>query len=246
MAETHFDDWTATHMEVLWPELYEASAIDPAVAFLAALAGSGGALEFGIGTGRVAIPLRRAGTAVHGIELSAAMAGRLHTDAGALSIGVTVGDFATSRVEGRFRLVYLVRNTITNLTTQAEQVLCFRNAAEHLEPGGHFVIENYVPELRRLPPGETTHLFEVSPTHVGFETYDLARQIAVSTHHWIVDGQHRQFSSPHRYVWPSELDLMALMAGMVLVQRWADWDRTAFDGESRSHVSVWQKPPGGR
>jgi hypothetical protein len=142
-----------------------------------------------------------------------------------------------------FRLAYLVRNTITNLTTQDEQVECFRNVASHFEPGGCFVIENYIPELRRLAPGETMHVFTATPTHIGVGEYDMARQIEVSRHWWMIEGQLKTFSSPHRYVWPSELDLMARLAGMTLRDRWSDWHRAPFTSESRSHVSVWEKAP---
>ena len=160
----------------------------------------------------------------------------------ALHTRFATGDFATAKVDSTFTLVYLVRNTITNLTTQEEQVACFRNAAAHLQPGGCFVIENYVPELQRLPPGETTHVFIATPDHLGYERYDVATQTATSHHYWTIDGRLTSFSSPHRYVWPSELDLMARLAGLRLRERWADWDRSAFAGDSRSHVSVWQKP----
>ena len=156
-------------------------------------------------------------------------------------IGVTVGDFATVKVDGTFTLAYLLRNTITNLTTQDEQVECFRNVAAHLEPGGCFVIENYVPELRRLPPGETMYVFVATPEHVGYEEYDVATQIAFSHHRWVIDGQLATFSTPHRYVWPSELDLMARLAGMTLRERWSGWHREPFTGESRNHISVWEK-----
>jgi hypothetical protein len=155
---------------------------------------------------------------------------------------VTPGDFATTRVAGAFRLAYLVRNTITNLTTQDAQVECFRNVAAHLEPGGCFVIEVYVPELQRLPPGETVHAFTVTPAHLGFEEYDVATQIAISHHYWVVDGQLETFSAPFRYVWPSELDLMARLAGLSLRERWSGWHREPFTNESRQHVSVWHKP----
>lgn len=149
---------------------------------------------------------------------------------------------ATTTVDATFRLAYLVRNTITNLTTQDEQVACFSNAAAHLEPGGCFVIEVYVPELQRLPPGETTHVFAATPTHLGFAEYDVATQIAWSHHYWTVDGQLEIFSAPFRYVWPAELDLMARIAGMRLRERWSDWHRAPFTGNCRSHVSVWEKP----
>ena len=155
MAETHFDEPIAQRYETLWPELFEPSVIDPAVDFLRQLAGTGPALEFGIGTGRIALPLSRRGVRVHGIELSPAMVTHLHSQPGASDVAVTIGDFATATVDERFTLAYLVCNTVTNLTTQDEQVECFRNAAAHLEPGGFFVIENYIPALQRVPPGET-------------------------------------------------------------------------------------------
>jgi hypothetical protein len=242
VAETHFDEWVAQRYEILWPELFDPAVVDPAVDFLAGMAGTGRALEFGIGTGRIAQPLSRRGVRVHGIELSPAMVTQLRAQQEAAGIGVTIGDFATATVDERFALVYLLRNTITNLTTQDEQVECFRNAAEHLEPGGNFVIENYVPELRRLPPGDTAHVFTATPTHVGVEVYDVATQIAVSHHWWVIDGELKTFSSPHRYVWPSELDLMARRAGMVLRERWSGWNREPFTSDSRNHISVWQKP----
>ena len=168
------------------------------------------------------------------------MVAAMRAKPGSQGIDVTIGDFATANVDDRFQLVYLVRNTITNLTTQAEQVACFRNAAAHLSHGGVFVVENYIPELRRLPPGETNVVFAATPTHVGFEEYDVAAQVAVSHHYWLIDGELRTFSSPHRYVWPAELDLMAELAGMTLA-RWADWDRDPLTSESRSHVSIWLK-----
>jgi hypothetical protein len=233
-----FDERIAATYEARWPELFAPAAIDPVVDFLAGLAGGGPALEFGVGTGRIAVPLRRRGVPVHGIELSRPMAARVPPDAG---VGVTIGDFATTRVPGDFRLVYLLRNTITNLTTQDEQVACFRNAAAHLEPAGRFVIENYVPHLRRLPPGETVRPFTVTPEHLGFEEYDFTAQVAHSHHYWIADGTTETYSTPHRYVWPAELDLMARLAGLTLRERWAGWTREPFTGESEAHVSVWQK-----
>jgi SAM-dependent methyltransferase len=178
---------------------------------------------------------------VHGIDLSPAMVARLRAKAGAGDISVTIGDFATTRVDGTFRLVYLVYNTIMNLTTQDEQVECFRNVAAHLEPGGSFVIEVGVPGLRRLPPGETVRAFAVSPTRLGFDEYDVAAQVLVSHHYWVNDGQLEVFSAPYRYVWPSELDLMARLAGMALRERWSDWTRAPFTSDSTTHVSVWEK-----
>jgi SAM-dependent methyltransferase len=241
MAETHFDEWMAAHYEVLWPELFDPAVVDPAVGLLAELAAAGPALEFGIGTGRIGIPLSHRNVAVHGIELSPFMAQELRRRPGGAAIGVTVGDFATVTVDRPVTLVYLVRNTITNVITQDEQVRTFRNAAAHLRPGGCFVVENYVPELRRFPPGESKYLFTATDTHVGYEEYDVASQIAVSHHTWVIEGRVTTFSSPHRYVWPSELDLMARLAGMRLRERWTDWSRSRFTSESRSHVSVWEK-----
>lgn len=242
VPENDFDEHIARTYEDKWPELFEPAVVDPAVDFLAALAGPGGsALELGIGTGRIALPLSRRGVRVHGIELSPAMAAQLNGKPGAQHIDVTIGDFATTRAGHDFTLAYLVRNTITNLTTQDEQVECFRTVADQLESGGSFVIEVYIPELRRLPPGQTVHPFTVTPAHLGFEEYDVASQIAVSHHYWVVDGRLETRSTRHRYVWPSELDLMARIAGMTLRERWAGWNREPFTGDSRSHISRWQK-----
>jgi SAM-dependent methyltransferase len=223
-------------------ERFDPAILEPAVDFLADLAGSGSALEFAIGTGRIALPLAERGVPVHGIDLSTAMVERLRTKPGGDDIGVTIGDFATTRVDGSFSLVYLVYNTIGNLTTQDAQVACFRNAAAHLEPGGCFVIEIGVPELRRLPPGETGHVFHIGADRWGIDEYDVARQGLISHHFWIQEGRAEHFSMPFRYVWPSELDLMAQLAGMTLRERWAGWTKEPFTSESRAHVSVWEKP----
>ena len=220
----------------------DAAVVEPMVALLAELAGSGAALELGIGTGRIALPLADRGVTVHGIELSEAMAARLRAKSGAQRIDVTIGDFATATVDATFAVVYLVANTIMNLTTQDEQVACFQNAAAHLEPGGSFVIEVLVPGLRRLPPGERFQLFDVSPEHLGFDEYDVARQGLISHHYWIEDGGVEILSPPFRYVWPSELDLMARIAGMRLRERWSDWTRAPFTSESSQHVSIWELP----
>jgi SAM-dependent methyltransferase len=241
VPETYFDERIATRYEAYWSNLFEPAVVDPAVSFLADLAGTRAALELGIGTGRLALPLNRRGVRVHGIDLSPAMVAQLQRKPGAADVSVTIGNFATTKVDRTFTLVYLVRNTITNLTTQGEQVECFRNAAAHLEPGGCFVIEVYIPELQRLPAGETIHAFTVSPTHLGFEEYDVATQIAFSHHYWVIDGRLETFSTPHRYVWPAELDLMARLAGMTLRERWSDWNRQPFTSDSREHVSVWEK-----
>lgn len=241
MRNDFFDARIAKSYEARWPEIHQPSAIEPVVEFLAGLAGTGAALELGIGTGRIALPLSRRGIQVHGIELSPDMEAELRTRPGADAIRVTIGDFATTGVDRTFKLAYLVRNTITNLTTQDEQVKCFQNVADHLEPSGCFVVEVFVPELRRLPPGETFYAFTVSPTHLGFDEYDPANQMLVSHHYWVSDGRVETFSAPFRYVWPSELDLMARLAGMKLRERWADWGREPFTSESRNHVSVWEK-----
>jgi SAM-dependent methyltransferase len=223
-------------------EMSDAGTIDPIVDFLIELAGSGRALELGIGTGRIALPLARRGVAVHGIDLSRAMVARLRAKPGGEDIGVTIGDFATTTVDGTFSVVYLVFNTIENLTTQAAQVACFRNAAAHLEPAGCFVIEVNVPDLQRLPPGETTVAFHVGESRWGFDEYEVATQGLVSHHFEIVDGGVERSSIRFRYVWPAELDLMAQLAGMRLRERWGGWEREPFMGDSHKHVSVWEKP----
>jgi SAM-dependent methyltransferase len=178
---------------------------------------------------------------VHGIDLSSAMVARLREKPGGEEIGVTIGDFATTRVDGTFSLAYLVFNTIQNLTTQAEQVACFRNAAAHLAPGGCFVIETGVPRLRRLPPGETMRVFDASEKHWGIDEYDVANQRLVSHHFEVVDGRIERVSVPFRYVWPAELDLMAELAGMRLRERWSGWHREPFTSESEKHVSLWER-----
>jgi SAM-dependent methyltransferase len=241
VPEIYFDERIAAGYDATSADMYEPEVLDPAVNFLADLAGTGAALEFGVGTGRIAVPLSQRGVPVHGIDISSAMVARLQAKPGADDIGVTIGDFATTKVPRPFTLVYLVYNTISNLTTQEEQSECFRNAAAHLEPGGHFVIEVVVPDLQRLPPGETVRAFKVTPTHLGFDQIDVATQTSISHHYFMVDGRLETFSSPFRYVWPSELDLMARLAGMTLRERWSDWNRQPFTSDSRSHVSVWEK-----
>jgi SAM-dependent methyltransferase len=241
----YFDERIASSYREKWPHLFQPEVVEPTVTFLAELAGTGAALEFGVGTGRIAIPLSQRGIPVHGIDLSPAMIAQLRATPGSDRVGVTIGDFATTRAEGTFRLAYLVRNTIANLTTQDAQVECFRNAAAHLEPGGCFVIEMYIPDLQRLPPGERFHAFTVTPTHLGFDEYDVATQTARSYHYWLRDGQLETFWAPFRYAWPAELDLMARLAGMRLRERWSDWKRAPFTASSRNHVSVWEKTPEG-
>jgi SAM-dependent methyltransferase len=242
MPEDHFGERVAERFDERYAHQADPAVVDPILAFLADLTRDGAALEFGIGTGRIALPLAQRGVRIHGIDLSEAMVARLRAKAGAEQIGVTIGDFATTTVEATFSLAYVVANTIMNLTTQDEQVACFRNAAAHLEPGGCFVIEVLVPGLRRLPPGETFQPFDVSATHLGFDEYDVARQGLVSHHYWITDGEVEVFSPPFRYVWPSELDLMAQLAGMRLRERWSGWKREPFTSDSTKHISVWEKP----
>lgn len=242
MPEDYFGERVAERFDERYAYQADPAVVDPMVDFLAELAGRGAALELGIGTGRIALPLAARGVRVHGIDLSEAMVARLRAKPGAERIGLTIGDFATATVEGTFSVAYLVANTIMNLTTQDEQVACFENVAAHLEPGGCFVIEVLVPGLRRLPPGETFQAFDVSPTHLGFDEYDVALQGLVSHHYWIEDGKVEVFSPPFRYVWPSELDLMARLAGMTLRERWGGWKREPFTSDSTKHVSVWEKP----
>jgi SAM-dependent methyltransferase len=241
MPQDHFGEQVAAQYDELSADMFEPAVVDPAVDFLADLAGQGAALELGIGTGRIAVPLARRGIRVHGIDLSEAMVARLRAKPGAEQIAVTIGDFATTSVEGRFLVAYLVFNTIGNLTTQDEQVACFQNAAAHLEPGGCFVIEVGVPQLQRLPPGETVRAFALTPTHLGFDEYDVASQGLISHHYLIEDGKLDASSLPLRYVWPAELDLMARLAGMALRERWGGWKREPFTSDSTKHVSVWEK-----
>ncbi|MDE3026276.1 MAG: class I SAM-dependent methyltransferase [Acidobacteriota bacterium] len=217
------------------------AVVEATVDFLADLAGDGAALELGIGTGRIALPLAARGVRVHGIDLSEAMVARLRAKPGGNAIGVTIGDFATTRVEGAFSLAYLVFNTIMNLTAQDGQVACFENAAAHLEPGGFFVVEVGVPDLQRLPFGETFRPFHVGETHLGVDEYDVVSQGLVSHHYRLRDGEAELRSIPFRYVWPAELDLMARIAGLRLRERWSGWRREPFTRESGKHVSVWEK-----
>ncbi|MFJ8918097.1 class I SAM-dependent DNA methyltransferase [Streptomyces sp. NPDC102415] len=225
-------------------EMFAPAAVDPAVDFLAELAGDGRALELGIGTGRIALPLAARGVPVHGIDLSRAMVDRLRAKpgGGAEDIGVSIGDFATTTVDGAFSLAYLVFNTLMNLTTQDAQVDCFRNVAGHLSPGGCFVVEVAVPELRKLPAGQRLVPFRATATRWAFDAYDVATQAMSSNYVEVEDGRGSFRSIPFRYVWPAELDLMARLAGLRLRERWEDWDRSPFTNESGRHVSVWEKP----
>jgi SAM-dependent methyltransferase len=245
MPEDHFGERVAEGYDESAADMFEPAVVVPTVDFLAGLAGRGAALELGIGTGRIALPLARRGVPVHGIDLSEAMVARLRAKPGADRIGVTIGDFATTTAGSGFAVAYLVFNTIENLTTQDEQVACFRNVAAQLAPGGCFVIEVGVPQLQRLPPGETVRAFAVSATRLGFDEYDVVSQGLVSHHYTAVDGRLEVFSVPFRYVWPSELDLMARLAGMTLRERWGGWRREPFTSDSAGHVSVWERDAAG-
>jgi SAM-dependent methyltransferase len=241
-GDGYFDERVAARYDETYDYQFAPDQVEPVVEVLAELAGDGRALELGVGTGRIALPLAQRGVSVHGIELSRAMADRLKAKPGADAVGVTIGDFSTTRVEGSFRLAYVLVNTIMNLTSQEAQVACFHNVAEHLEPGGCFLVEVLVPELQRLPPGDTHRVFRAEERHWGIDEFDVAQQGLISHHFLEVDGQLERRSIPFRYVWPSELDLMAQLAGMRLRDRWSDWDREPFTSESGKHVSVWEKP----
>jgi SAM-dependent methyltransferase len=238
--EEVWDEETARGYDTPGTGMFAPEVLDPAVDRLAGLAGGGRALEFAIGTGRVAVPLAARGVPVTGIELSRPMIDRLREKADDRAIPVVHGDMATARADGEFALVYLVYNTISNLLIQDEQVACFANAARHLRTGGRFVVELWVPDLRRLPPGTDAAVFAVESGYVGFDTYDVVAQQVVS-HHLRLAGHReaRVFRSRHRYVWPAELDLMARLAGFRLESRHADWSGGAFTADSRSHVSVY-------
>ncbi|MFY1695643.1 class I SAM-dependent DNA methyltransferase [Solwaraspora sp. WMMA2101] len=240
-----WDEQTAQGYDRTSAEMFAPHVLAPTVEFLAQLAGAGRpALEFAIGTGRVAIPLSAKGIAVSGIELSQPMVDQLRRKVPLVEdLPVVVGDMATATIPGRFSLVYVVYNSIGNLRTQDEQVECFRNAARHLTPGGRFVIELWVPGIRRFPPGQTAVPFEVTDRHVGFDTYDMVTQQGTSHHYRRSDDGSASYGcSNFRYIWPAECDLMAKLAGLVLERRVADWDGSPFTSDSEKHVSVWRKP----
>jgi SAM-dependent methyltransferase len=238
-----WDEEAAARYDERAAGMFAPEVLDPAVDFLARLAGSGSVLEFAVGTGRVAIPLVARGIRVTGVDLSRPMLAELRRKIPEHLLPVVVGDMATTRLEGLFSLVYVVWNSIGNVRTQAEQVEVFRNAARHLAPAGRFVIELWIPGIRRLPPGQTAVPFEVSDRHVGFDTYDLTTQQGTSHHYWHEDDGTTSYSlSNFRYIWPAECDLMAQLAGLELEQRVAGWDGSPFTSDSESHVSVWRKP----
>ncbi|MDG6108474.1 class I SAM-dependent methyltransferase [Dactylosporangium aurantiacum] len=238
----YFGERVAARYDESSREMADPAVVEPAVDTLAQLADGGRALELGIGTGRIALPLAARGVPVHGIDLSRAMVARLREKPGGDAIGVTIGDFASTRVDASFSLAYIVFNTIMNLTTQAAQVACFRNVAAHLQPGGRFVVEVMMPDLRRLPPGQDVVPFHVSETRWAYDLYDVATQSMSSNYVEVVGGRGGFRSIPFRYVWPAELDLMAQLAGLHLQHRWAGWQREPFTSDSAQHVSVWEKP----
>jgi len=237
----YFDERVAAKYDEDVSELFDHDVLEPVIDFLAELAGSGRALELGIGTGRIALPLAQRGVEVHGIDLSGSMVAKLRAKPGGDDIGVTIGDFATTKVDRSFALAYVVFNTIMNLTTQEAQVACFSNVAAHLEPGGCFVVEVMIPELRRLPPGETFRVFSGSERYWGIDEYDVANQGLISHHLELVGDKVEQVSMPFRYAFPAEYDLMAQLAGMTLRERWGGWKREPFTSDSDKHVSVWEK-----
>jgi SAM-dependent methyltransferase len=241
MFEDLWDDDAAARYDASAGRHFDPDVIATTVDVLAELAAGGSALELAIGTGRIAVPLAERGVPTSGIDSSEPMLAVLRGKTAADSIDATIGDMTATRVPGRFTLVYLVFNTIGNVWTQEAQIACFTNAAAHLEPGGRFVVEVGVPQLRELTPGHDAVVFSHAPGYVGYDRYtDLVAQQAVSHHFTVGPDGGREFRTPFRYVWPSELDLMARLAGMSLEARWADWDRSGFTGESPSHVSVWQ------
>ncbi len=242
MAAVVWDRDRAESYDAIYAAESDPSVLNPVLDRLTEFAGNGSVLEFAVGTGRVALPLSTRGIAVCGIELSPYMADRMRAKPGADAVSVTVGDMTNTRVPGDFSLVYLLANAIMNVTTQAEQVAVFANAAAHLRTGGCFVIEVIVPQIHSVPRGEVARVFTLDPEHIGIETFDdLVGQIAWS-HHWVdVAGRVVKHSAPYRYVWPSELDLMAMLAGMSLRDRWSDWDREPFTDASKKHISIWQK-----
>src|SRR2546423_757972 len=236
----YFGEDVAEHFDRRYAHLEARAIVDPMVEFISGFANGGAALELGVGTGRIALPLAARGVRVHGIDLSGAMISRLRAKPGSEKVSVTVGDIATTSVEGVFSVAYIVANTIMNLTTQDEQVACFQNVGAHLEPHGYFVMEVLVPRLQRLPPGETYQPFAVTQSHLGFDEYDVVQQRVISHHYWIDGDEVQVISPPFRYVWPSELDLMARIAGMTLRERRSGSQRDPFTADTAKHVSVWQ------
>ena len=239
--EGFFGERVAAFYDERSADMSTPEVVGPVVDVLAGFAGDGGALEFGIGTGRIALPFAERGVRVAGIDSSEAMLSRLRAKPGAEAIEAVLGDFSTTRVDGEFSVAYLVFNTISNLVTQDAQVACFENAAAHLRTRGRFVIENGVPALQSLPPGQTVIPFRADREGFSFDVYDVVTQNLSSQHFYIVDGRLEAFPVEFRYAWPAELDLMARLAGMRLENRWAGWRQEPFTALSTSHVSVYQK-----
>jgi SAM-dependent methyltransferase len=240
--EGYFGERIAAVYDADSASMFDPAVVGPAVETLAELAGDGAALEFAIGTGRIAVPLAERGVRVSGIDNSEPMLAQLRAKSGAERIEAEVGDMASTRVEGDFSLVYLVFNTIFNLTTQDGQVACFENAAAHLQPGGRFVIEARVPELQRLPLGQTVLPWRADPEAFSYYVYDVVTQGLSGRHYYLIDGRIEPRPIEMRYAWPAELDLMARLAGMRLEHRWGGWSREPFTHLSPSHVSVYVKP----
>jgi SAM-dependent methyltransferase len=241
-SEGYFGERVAARYDDLSWSMFDPAVVGPAVEMLAELAGDGAALEFAIGTGRIALPLAERGVRVVGIDNSEAMLARLREKPGAERVEAVVGDMAATRLDGEFSLVYLVFNTIFNLTSQDGQVACFANAAAHLRPGGRFVIEARVPELQRLPLGQTVLPWRAGPEGMSYYVYDVVTQRLSGQHYHFIDGRVEASPTEMRYAWPAELDLMARLAGMRLQNRWAGWGREPFTALSPSHVSVYEKP----
>ena len=241
-GEGFFGERVASTYDERAGAMSDPAVVRPVVDVLAELAGQGRALEFGIGTGRIALPLAERGVPVAGIDSSEAMVARLCEKPGGKNIEVKIGDFATSRVDGEFALVYLVFNTIFNLVTQDDQVACFENAAAHLASGGSFVIETGVPDLQSLPLGQAIIPFRADPSGVSFDVYDVVTQRFSSQHYYFSESGVESSPFEFRYAWPAELDLMARIAGLTLQDRWAGWQQEPFTSLSRSHVSVYEKP----
>jgi SAM-dependent methyltransferase len=241
MPENIFNKRVADNYDHADRAMFDEKLLQQTSSFLSELADDRRALEFAIGTGRVALALQNHGVDVQGVELSQHMVDKLKEKPGSDKIDVVIGDMASVKIPGKFTLVYLVYNTITNLITQNEQVNCFRNAASHLCKGGFFVLEDQIPLVQNLPPGTTISAFDASDEHVGIDVIDIVNQTVISNHYWIDDGSVELFRSTHRFAWPAEYDLMAQIAGMELYGRWGGWDKSEFTSDSESHISVWRK-----
>jgi len=242
MPENIFNERIAANYDDNERSMFNDLMLERTCSVLAELAENQRALEFAIGTGRIALPLQKRGVKIHGIEISKPMVDKLYEKNGSVEIDVVIGDMASVRIPGSFQFVYLVYNTITNLITQEEQVNCFLNVAAHLHPGGYFVLEDLVPSIQAFPIGKTTNAFDASEEHIGIDEIDTVNQTVVSHHYWIQNKTVETFHSKHRYAWHGEYDLMARIAGLELQSRWGGWDKSDFTSDSKSHVSVWKKP----